>query len=212
MLRNVEIQEKGPEEQGPIIQLHQHAAQNLRFIRGTMEAAGPFTAVPGWGGVAMGVVGTLAALLAKDPTFAVSDPTGWLSIWLAAAALAIGLGGATAWLKCRRQGTSLTGHSGRRLLLGLAPALVAGALITAALFRANALELAPAVWLLLYGAGVVSGGVYSVRSVPVMGGLFMLLGVFALWAPATWASWLLGLGFGGLHLAFGFWIGRRHGG
>ena len=160
----------------------------------------------------MGVVGTSAALLASDPAFAVSDPTGWLSIWLGAAVLAIGLGGVTAWLKCRRQGTSLTGHSGRRLLLGLAPALVAGALISAALFRANALELAPAVWLLLYGAGVVSGGVYSVRSVPVMGGLFMLLGVIALWAPVTWASWLLGLGFGGLHMAFGFWIARRHGG
>ena len=210
MLRKVESQEEGLEGQGPVIQLHEHAAQNLRFIRGTMEAAGPFTAVPGWGGVAMGIVGTSAALLANGS--AVSDPAVWLGIWLAAAALAMGLGGATAWLKCRRQGTSLTGHSGRRLLLGLAPALVAGAVITAALFRANTLELAPSVWLLLYGAGVVSGGVYSVRSVPIMGGLFMLLGVVVLWAPPTWASWLLGLGFGGLHLAFGLWIARRHGG
>jgi len=212
MLRNVEIREEGPEEQGPIIQLHEHAAQNLRFIRGTMEAAGRFTAVPGWGGVAMGVVGASAAYLARDPSLAGSSPARWLSIWLVAASLAMGLGGATAWLKCRRQGTSLTGHSGRRLLLGLAPALVAGALITAALYRANALELAPATWLLLYGAGVVSGGVYSVRSVPVMGSLFMLLGVVALWAPEAWASWLLGVGFGGLHMAFGLWIARRHGG
>jgi hypothetical protein len=212
MLRKVEVQEEGSEEQRPIIQLHEHAARNLRFIRGTMEAAGPFTAVPGWGGVAMGAVGTSAALFAGDPPSSVTDPSRWLGIWLAAAALAIGLGGFTAWRKCRSQGTSLTGHSGRRLLLGLAPALVAGAVITAGLYRANTLEMAPSVWLLLYGAGVVSGGIYSVRSVPIMGALFMLLGLVALWAPPSWGSFFLGMGFGGLHLAFGLWIARRHGG
>ena len=212
MIQRVEIQEERSEEQGAIIHLHEHAARNLRFIRGTMEAAGSFTAVPGWGGVGMGVVGTSAALLTGDSAFAASDPAGWLTIWLAAAALAIGLGGTAAWLKCRQQATPLTGPSGRRLLLGLAPALVAGAMITPALYRANALEVAPSVWLLLYGAGVVSGGVYSVRSVPIMGGLFMLLGLVALLAPATWGSWLLGIGFGGFHLAFGLWIARHHGG
>lgn len=212
MRQNAEVREERLEEAESTIRLHEHAARNLRFIRGTMEAAGPFTAVPGWGGVAMGIIGTGAAALTSDPALAASDPAGWLSIWLVAAALAMGVGAATAWLKCRREGTSLTGHSGRRLLLGLGPALVAGALITAGLYRANALELIPAVWLLLYGAGVVSGGVYSVLSVPIMGSLFMCLGVVALVAPATWASWLLGSGFGGLHMAFGLWIARRHGG
>ena len=33
--------------------MHAHAAENIRFIRDTMSRAGSFTAVPGWGGVAI---------------------------------------------------------------------------------------------------------------------------------------------------------------
>jgi len=192
-------------------EMHEHAARNLRFIRGTMEAAGGFTAVPGWGGVGMGLVGVAAALLAGDPATA-ADPWSWVRVWLLASSLAVAVGGLAAWRKCRRQGTSITGHAGRRLLLGLAPALVAGCLITRALYAAGELELLPSTWLLLYGAAVVSGGVFSVRSVPIMGALFMLLGLVALAAPGSWAPWLLGVGFGGLHASFGLWIARRHGG
>lgn len=215
MLRSSEVPARPPmasrSSSGSIAELHQHAAQNLRFIRGTMEAAGAFTAVPGWGGVAMGFVGGAAAGIAGDLGPGTSDAH-WLRVWLSAAILAVALGGGAAFWKCRRQNTSLTGHAGRRLMLGLTPAILAGAVLTPALYRAESLELAPAVWLLLYGAGVVSGGTFSVRSVPIMGGLFMVLGGVALWAPSSWSAWLLGLGFGGLHVVFGLWIARRHGG
>jgi hypothetical protein len=72
--------------------------------------------------------------------------------------------------------------------------------------------LLPGSWLLLYGAAVVSAGTYSVRSVPVMGAAFMILGAAALVAPATWSTAFMMAGFGGLHIAFGIWIARRHGG
>jgi hypothetical protein len=159
----------------------------------------------------MGMVGVAAALLSHNRAVA-SSPAGWLLIWLGAAVLALLVGGAAAWRKCRHQGTSLTGHAGRRLLLGLTPPLLAGAIITPALYRAGAVEILPAAWLLLYGAGIVSGGTFSVRSVPIMGALFMLFGIVAALSPLSWAHWILGLAFGGLHLGFGLWIARHHGG
>jgi hypothetical protein len=66
--------------------------------------------------------------------------------------------------------------------------------------------------MLLYGAAVVSAGTYSVRSVPVMGAAFMILGAVALIAPPSWVTLLLIAGFGCLHIMFGLWIARRHGG
>ena len=181
---------------------------NLSFIRDTMERATAFTAVPGWGGVAMGVTALVAAgLAARRPT-----PHGWLAIWLGAAAVAFAIGGAAMAVKARRAKTSVLSYSGRRFLLSYVPPLVVGGLLTAALVRAGQLAALPGTWLLLYGTGVVTGGAYSVRVVPLMGLCFMALGAVALFGPAEWGNTLMAFGFGGLHVVFGLIIAWRHGG
>src|SRR5688500_565028 len=64
--------------------LHVRAMDNLAFIRDTMEAAGSFTAVSGWGMVAVGIIAWAAAVLAAvQPT-----PLQALYVWIAAAVIA----------------------------------------------------------------------------------------------------------------------------
>ena len=92
------------------------------------------------------------------------------------------------------------------------PALTTGALLTGALARAGEMALLPAVWLLLYGTAVVAGGAFSVRIVPLLGACFWGCGAVALFMPAAWGDAWLAAGFGVLHLVFGYFIARRHGG
>jgi hypothetical protein len=188
--------------------LEGRAAENLRFIRETMQRAGAFTDVSGWGTAVVGLTALGAAWLAsRTATF-----DAWMGVWLAEAVLASGLGfSAMAW-KSRRARTSLFSHPGRRFAFSLAPPLVAGAAVTAALYRAQVSEPIPGVWLILYGAGVTTAGAFSVRVVPVMGWAFMALGAAALFTPPAWGDALLAAGFGGLHVVFGVLIARRYGG
>lgn len=188
--------------------LDARALENLRFIRETMEQAAGVTAVSGWGIVLAGVVALAAAGVAATGSI------GWIGPWLAAAGAAPVVSLAAIIRKARRSeaGTGPLPAVGRKLLLAFAPTLLAGAVLTAALLHVGATALLPGTWLLLYGAAVMAAGAFSVRAVPVMGASFLLLGVVALLAPATWGNALLAAGFGGVHLVFGTFIARRHGG
>jgi hypothetical protein len=194
-------------EVSPEPALHARAMDNLSFIRSTMERATAFTAVPGWGGVAMGATALGATALAGG-----RPPAEWLGVWLAASVLALGIGGWSMALKARRGGTSVLSYSGRRFVLSYVPPLAVGALLTLVLVRAGLYAALPGTWLLLYGTGVVTGGAFSVRVVPLMGLCFMALGAIALLAPPAWGEWLMAVGFGGLHIIFGLIIARRYGG
>lgn len=190
------------------VPIGRRAADNIRFIRDTMERAGSFTAVPGWGGVMIGVTALCAGLLC-----AARPASRQFFIWLAEAFLALILAFAAVRLKSKRLCLSpLQSKAARRALLSFMPPLLAGACLTLVLYRLDVFGIIPGMWLLLYGAAVVTGGAFSVRIVPVMGLCFMCAGLLCLFAPARWGNAFLTLGFGGLHIVFGVVIARRHGG
>jgi hypothetical protein len=198
-----------PDRQAPPA-LHDHAMENLRFIRDTMARAGAFTAVPGWGGVAMGVSALAAALAAPSP----AAPRRWLAVWLADAAVAAAIGLVAMARKARQSGSPLTMSEGpaRRFALAYVPPLAAGGILTVLFVRERLVASLPGCWLLLYGTAAATGGAMSVRIVPVMGFCFMLLGAAAFLLPASWGGVMMAAGFGGLHIGFGLVIARRYGG
>jgi hypothetical protein len=196
----VTVSERAP------LPIHDHAVANLRFIRETMERAGSFTAVPGWGGVAMGMCALVCAFIARHQASAGL----WLLVWIAGGVVAVVIGAATMIHKSQRT-ASLTSPVSRKFALAFAPSLFAGALLTASLYTAGVSPLIPGMWLILYGCAIIAGGAWSVSLVPVMGACFIALGTISLYAQ-TAPDLLLAAGFGGLHIAFGLLIARRYGG
>src|SRR5207302_846870 len=141
---------------------------------------GSFTAVPGWGQVAVGVTALAAAFLAaRQPS-----PELWLATWLGEAIVALAIGGSAMVRKAYAVNDPILSGPGRRFGLSFLPPMIVGGLLTVVLYRAGLWHALPGTWLLLYGTGFVTGGAFSVRIVPVMGLCFMLVGATALFGPA----------------------------
>jgi len=184
--------------------LAERAGEDLRFIRDAMARGSAFTCVPGLGGILMGAVGVAAAVLAPRA----GTGHAWLAVWVGAAFLAFAVGVVALLRKARREAHRPAGSAARRFTLALLPPLVAGAALTAALASRETYAVLPAIWLMLYGCGVVAAGTMTIRPVGVMGALFVALGVLTLQLPLAFANLALGAGFGALHIVFGIVIGR----
>ncbi|HEX3867809.1 MAG TPA: hypothetical protein VHV78_13700 [Gemmatimonadaceae bacterium] len=189
-------------------EIHVRAMDNLRYIRGMMERAGTFTAVSGWGEIVIGLTAIGAAIIASRQSL----PWAWAATWLAEAGIAAGISVASMTVKAHLANVPMISGPIRKLILSFSPPIIVGAVLTGVLVHRGSYELLPGVWMLLYGAAVVSAGTYSVRSVPVMGAAFMLAGAATLVAPIAWTTALMIVAFGGLHVVFGAWIAWRHGG
>ena len=191
------------------VAIDDHARDNLRFIRETMERAGSFHR-RSRAGAASPWASPLSApppsRRAKLPLFP------WLLTWIAEAFIAIIIASWTTYSKARQAGSSLFSGPGRRFVYSFAPPLFVGALLTVLHLRSGEIGPIPGQWLLLYGTGVVTGGAFSIRIVPLMGLCFMVLGSVALFSPWNWQNALLAAGFGGLHIIFGAVIARKYGG
>ncbi|MGI9065198.1 MAG: hypothetical protein ACR2HX_02175 [Pyrinomonadaceae bacterium] len=188
--------------------LHDRAMDNLKYIRETMERATAFTGISGWGQVAIGVTALASSFIAaQQKSFA-----NWLAIWCAEGVVALLIAGWSIDRKARAAKLPLLSGPGRKVAFSLSPPLFAAGLVTIVLYRAGLTDAIPGLWLLLYGTGVVTGGMFSVSAVPIMGLCFMTLGAAAFLAPAGFANWFMAAGFGGLHIVFGVVIARRYGG
>ncbi|MCK9487238.1 MAG: hypothetical protein M0R73_11165 [Dehalococcoidia bacterium] len=192
--------------------LADRAADNLRFIRQAMEGASRFTEISGAGMVAIGLTALLATVVAAAQE---TDRASAL-VWQVEAGVAVAIGLAATLYKVRAQRGGgwkrLLAAPARKFALGLAPPLAAGAVLTVVLQHEGLYYLLPGTWLLLYGAAIAAAGASSVRLLPALGLAFMAAGLAGFAAPEGWGWWIMGAGFGGLHVAFGAVIARRYGG
>lgn len=182
------------------------ARDDLAFIRETMESAAGFTPVSGVGLMAVGIFGLVATVLAYLRNAHV-DPL----VWVPTAVVSIIVSTAATARKGKKLQIPLWTGSFQKMVWVMTPALVVGALMTLALVDGGGGRLIAATWLSLYGVGVTAGGTHTTTTFRWMGIAFIILGAIAMFNP-QWGIWLLGIGFGGLHLAFGLQISRTYGG
>ncbi|MEP7214557.1 MAG: hypothetical protein ABI791_15890 [Acidobacteriota bacterium] len=207
MAKTLPMPDRNRETAEPV-SLGERAVDNLKFIRETMERSTHFTAVPGYGGMLMGATAIVAAYIAHGQPY-LRD---WLIVWLTEAGLAFAIGLLAMWQKSKIAGQSLFSVPAKKFAFGFAAPLVCGGVITLGLWRYEHYELMAPVWMLLYGAAVVTGGAFSVRVVPVMGWLFIAAGALQFALPASYGNIMMAASFGLMHIIFGAVIAKRYGG
>jgi hypothetical protein len=182
------------------------AVDDLRFIRQTMERSGSFTASPGVGHLLAGLLALFGAWLAHRQ----SDRSLWMDVWLGTATLSVLVLWVATQIKARRNSLVLTSGPAMQFALSFLPVVFAAATLTAAVYPET--KFLPGLWLLLYGTAVFTGGAFSISLLRQMGAAFMVVGLIALFAPPRYGDLCMAIGFGGLHIVFGYFIARCHGG
>ena len=190
------------------VSLSDRAIENLEFIRSTMERSGNFTAVPGLGGVLMGLTAFAAAFIANRA----ADREQALIVWLAEAALAFSIGLLAIWHKSQIIGSELNTLAARKFAAGFLPPVLCGVALTAGLWKQGLYQLMAPAWILLYGSAVIGGGLFSVKVVPLMGWCFLFIGAISVFLPAELSDEMMALSFGLLHIVFGIIIAKKYGG
>lgn len=195
-------------EPGKTVNIGDRAIDNLEFIRETMERSAVFTSVPGFGGIFMGATAIAAAVIASFQP-AVRD---WITVWLAEAFLAFAVGLFAMWQKSKITGTSLLSAPAKKFAKSFLPPLLCGVFITFGLWRFGHFEMMIPVWIICYGAAIVCGGAFSVKTVPIMGWCFIAAGALTVFLPINYGNLMMALSFGVLHIIFGVIIARKFGG
>src|SRR5881409_749143 len=116
-MANTNAMRKDEEPASEPVNLGDRAIDNLKFIRETMERSTHFTAVPGYGGMLMGVTAIVAAYIAHTQPY----PQGWLVTWLVEAGLAFAIGLLTMWQKSKLADTSLLSVPAKKFAFGFTP-------------------------------------------------------------------------------------------
>jgi Na+/melibiose symporter-like transporter len=185
------------------VRLDSHAAATLRYIRSSMEGA-VLLAVPGSAGIVLGAIGLLAMALCLAPGLSKY----WLGIWLGAALIGAVAGSILIVRESSLRDLRLAGTPLLKFALYLSPSLGAGLVMTAVHWYGGNLHAIPGTWLLLYGCALVTASAATTRVIATLGALYILFGLAALLLADDLQIWILGAGFGGLHIVFGFLIRR----
>ena len=199
------------------VHLHDHAMDNISYIRQAMDRSSQFTGVPGWAMVMVGVLALLGSFVANLRL----NYFWWPNAWAATGAVSMGIAIVALFLKARRHSTIVFTAPGKRFFTCFCPPILAGMILTEILVQYGLYQFLPTMWLMLYGVAVLNAGTFSIPIVPIWGGTMFVLGIVALGVSGmreelfmnyNAADICMAAGFGVAHIGFGLVIALRHGG
>ncbi len=191
------------------------AEENLRVIRDLMERSTKYSTFSGFSGILAGLASVVGCLVTSALTRAHPTTTefqlGFLLTWSLVIVFSVGVD----YLRNKRRavhvGKRVVSHLGKQMILGSAPGLGTGVLLTLFFLRHGLLAYIYPVWMLCYGIAVCAVGQFSQREVSCLGAAFLWAGAMTLLLPPEWGLFMMAISFGGFHVLYGVRMAQRDG-
>ena len=194
------------------------AQEHLRVIRQTMERSTKHSTLSGLSGVLVG----LFALAGSALTLFVTpyphlprpvDRYAFIAVWACVGILSLVTDVVLTKRKAVRVGKTPFSPLGKHLTRAAAPGVAVGVILSAFyLMHSNLIgEYIYGVWMLAYAAALLGVGMFSVREVSILGWVFLGTGALTLLMPGHLAALMMALSFGGVHIWYGAYMGRKYG-
>jgi hypothetical protein len=181
----------------------EHAEHTLETIRTLMERSQCYEHISGYSGLVAGSV-VLAGCGVLEADWLPLGPRGnFALVWGIAFVVALAAHVRLTLARARRRDEPVWSRQARTVYLALLPCFLASLAVTVSLWRVDRLDLLPALWLMLYGCGVLATSFFAPRSILALGASCFAMGAASL--ATGWGHPLLtmGVGFGITHVAFG---------
>lgn len=199
----------------------EEAKARMDEIQRIMERATLWTLLPGTAaviggilvligcGVSYGMIGSVDFAAMLDIPF--DQQVGFCVMWFAIGVAGVLLETILTLLAAKRQGMSATVRSARVATFSLTPSVVVAMVLTIKFLiptepQREEIQYIVPMWMMLYGTGVYTAGLFSIRAPRILGLAFLALGIVALMAFQGYGVVTAALSFGVLHIVFGIYI------
>lgn len=194
---------------------HEEAQERMQEVQRIMERTTLYTLLPG----ASAIIGGVLVLIGCAVSYAMTRSVDFEDVlrldmdrqwafcvlWFSIGVVAIAQEIVLAMLAAHRQGISPRARPARFAAWSLTPSVFVAAVITLKLMvdAYGHVHYVVPVWMMCYGTGVYTAGLFSVRLPRLLGIAFIALGAAGLLIFPEYGLVLAALSFGLLHIAFG---------
>ena len=197
------------------------AEEHLRVIRQAMERSTRHSTLSGFSGVAVGLLAlagcALTVTVVRDAPYPVSRYL-FVLVWGSVFLLSLLADYALTKRRAARVGKTafspLGKHLGRAAAPGLLAALVFSLFYVLHPGLRDGYVYLNGIWMVCYAMSLLSVGMFSLREVSLLGWAFLVAGATTLLLPMNFIvtpMTMMALTFGGFHIFYGLWMGRKYG-
>jgi len=181
--------------------------QAIQDIKTMMERSTKFSSISGKAGI---VVGMLAVIVfAGIKWFDVTTVASLFVVMVGTLIVALSIGLYLSIAKAKKEGAAIFDTTAKRFLIQFFIPLFVGGILCLIFACQNQIGFIPAMMLIFYGFALVHASKFSLDAIKNLGYLEIVAGIIAA-AFTQYGMWCLVIGFGVLHIIYGFIIYTKY--